>query len=79
MNQTIYLVMVRCESDDIPLLLTDDWEQAERTAEDFYEDESDLEPALKLLSIDCSPLNTSIYTFTDGKFVAYRMIKDLTV
>lgn len=69
-----FLVVLRCQSDDIPLLLTDDEGDAMRCAETACEQSG--EDAARVLSLDVTPINVSVWLFARGKLVGSRLVKE---
>lgn len=70
-----FLVVKRCQSDDIPILLTADEAEAMRVAEETTE--RDGESAERVLSLDTTPVNVSVWLFVGGKLVGSRLVKEL--
>ena len=70
-----YLVVIRHTCDDIPLLLTNDEQEAMDFAGKVNEDDGEAEK--NLLGIDATtPCNASVYHFRDGKLHDHQVIRD---
>ena len=75
MNQTMYLVIVRTNLDDLPILLTDD--RAKAMAKANRVGVKEIDKATKFMAVDEAGLiNTAIITFVNGKPKAIELIKD---
>lgn len=71
-----YLVVLRSMSDDLPLMLTDRKHRAFKYAKAL--DHKEMHRVCRLLSIDTTPSNLSVYTFVGERVTACDVVTDLS-
>ena len=72
-----YLVMLRHANDDLPLLLTPDFEEAKAFAKNVTEEDGANEK--QILKLDANtPIAVHVYDFRDGRLTRVLRVKDFT-